>query len=389
MILRSYLAGIKEGLRDFPAVALLGPRQIGKSTLARNLVESSRKKALFLDIEKPSDRSKLADAEAFFKTYRDQLIVIDEVQFMPELFSVLRPVIDEQRKPGRFLLLGSASPQLVKGVSESLAGRIRYLELPPVSVLEASKNKIEMIPLWIRGGFQVSLIDPHPPLSLLWRKELIRSFVERDLTALFGTSISETTIRNFWQMLAHTQGSIFNAQTFAISLGVTGPTIKRYLQFLQGAFLVRVLEPWFVNTTKRLVKSPKVYVRDSGLLHALLDIETHTMLLGHPIAGFSWEGFAIEQIIQQLPDGLRPFFYRTHHGAEVDLVLIRGVKPIAAIEIKLTNAPIISRGFYEALKDLDLQKGYIITPGSDTYSQKQMQVISLIEFIEKVLPKLK
>lgn len=386
MITRNYVRQVEEGLLQFPAVALLGPRQIGKSTLAKSL--ALKKKSIFLDLEKQSHQNRLSDPESFFKDHQDQLVIIDEVQIMPSLFTALRPAIDEHRLAGRFLLLGSASPPLVKGVSESLAGRIRYLELPSINILEAEKNKIEMNMLWVRGGFPTSLTARTSILSVTWRKQLIRSFVERDLTLLFGIAISQSTVQNFWQMIAHQQGSIFNSQSFATSLGVSGPTVKRYLEFLEGAFLVRILEPWFVNTSKRLVRSPKVYVRDTGLLHAMLYLEDKNAILGHPVAGFSWEGFVIEQIIQNMPDTLRPFFYRTHHGAEADLVLVKGITPMAAIEIKLTNAPVISKGFYQSIEDLKLGQGFVITPGSETYSQKQVQVMNVMGFVKNILPKL-
>lgn len=294
--------------------------------------------------------------------------------------------MDENRRPGRFFLLGSASPHLVKGVSESLAGRARYLELPPVNIAEALENQIDLNTLWVRGGFPASLSSRNDETSFRWRHELITSFVQHDLPQLFGSTLSATTTRNFWQMLAHQHGSLFNAHALALSLGVSGPTVKRYLNFLDGAYLVRVLEPWFVNISKRLVKSPKVFVRDSGLLHALLSLETYTDLLGHPVAGFSWEGFVLEQIIHRIPENIRAFFYRTHQGAEADVVLVKGIKPVAAIEIKLTNAPVISKGFYQSLEDLKIKNAYIITPSSDTYQQGGITVTNLVEFVTKLLP---
>lgn len=344
-------------------------------------------KSIFLDLEKKQDRNQLTDPDSFFAQHRHELVIIDEVQVMPELFGVLRPAIDEDRRPGRFLLLGSASPQLVKGVSESLAGRVQYLELPGVNFKEATDYGIDLNTLWLRGGFPASLIAKKASISFDWREQLIRSFVERDLSLLFGTEITTVTVRNFWQMIAHQQGGIWNAQQFASSLGVTAPTVKRYLQFLIGAFLIRSLEPWFVNTTKRLVKTPKIFVRDSGLLHALLDIHDYRQLLGHPVAGGSWEGFVIEQIIQLLPNSIRPFFYRTHQGAEADLVLIKGITPIACIEIKLNNAPVISKGFYQSMEDLKLKKGFVITPSSENYHVKGVEVASLDHFVNVVMPK--
>lgn len=377
---------IKNGLQHFPAVALLGPRQIGKSTLAQTLAKQTKKKVVQLDLEKKSDQNRLTDPEAFFAAHQDELVIIDEAQLMPHLFTALRPAIDEFRKPGRFLLLGSASPQLVKSVSESLAGRVQYLELSSINIKEADKNNIDVNTLWLRGGFPLSLTAKNAAASMAWRQQLIRSFVERDLSILFGTEISMTTVRNFWQMLAHYQGGLWNAHTIALSLGITGPTVKRYLQFLTGAFLIRELAPWFVNTEKRLVKTPKVYVRDSGMLHALLDIPDYKNILGHPVAGGSWEGFVIEQIIAQLPDTIRPFFYRTHHGAEADLVLIKGLTPIAAIEIKLNNAPTITKGFYQSLTDLKLTHGFVVTPSALPHTINDIDVLGLAEFVNKVLP---
>ena len=388
MISRDLGQEIEDGLRQFPAVALLGPRQIGKSTLAHTLAKQIKKEVVLLDLEKKSDQNRLTDAEAFFAAHQHDLVIIDEAQIMPQLFTALRPVIDEYRKPGRFLLLGSASPQLVKGVSESLAGRVLYLELSSINILEAEKSKIDLNTLWLRGGFPLSLTAKNAAVSIAWRQQLIRSFVERDLSLLFGTEIAINTVRNFWQMLAHHQGGLWNAHVIALSLGITGPTVKRYLQFLTGAFLTRELAPWFVNTEKRLVKTPKLYVRDSGLLHALLDIPDYKTILGHPVAGGSWEGFVIEQIISQLPDTVRPFFYRTHHGAEADLVLVKGITPIAAVEIKLSNAPVITKGFYQSLLDLKLLKGYVITPSVEPYTINNVDIMGIQRFIDKVLPSL-
>lgn len=388
MVTRDLIQTLRKSLKQFPAVVLLGPRQIGKSTLALQLAGQLAKKSIVLDLEKRSDRAKVDDPEAFFESHQDKLVIIDEAQTLPELFSSLRPAIDEHRKPGRFLLLGSASPQLVRHVSESLAGRVTYLELTSITLSEAGRSRHDLQTLWLRGGFPLALTARSDTNSLEWRQQLIRSFVERDLTLLFGVELSRVTIQNFWQMISHNQGGIWNAQTYANSLGVTGPTIKRYLQFMSGAFLVRLLEPWFVNTNKRLVKSPKVYVRDSGLLHAMLGLSTYTDLLGHPVAGGSWEGFVIEQITAVMPPSLRAFYYRTHHGAEADLVLVNGLKPVTAIEIKLNNAPVISKGFYQTLHDLGIRKGYVITPAADRYPVQNVEVMSLPVFIEYILPKL-
>jgi predicted AAA+ superfamily ATPase len=384
MIFRRLFKSVQQALREFPAVALLGPRQIGKSTLAQQLAKQSAQKVTLLDLEKRADRAKLSDPEAFFSTCRDDLVIIDEAQTMPEVFTALRPAIDEYRHPGRFLLLGSASPMLIRHVSESLAGRVKYLELTSITLQEA--KHFDLNTLWVRGGFPLALTAASDAASFEWRREFIRSLTERDLAVLFGADLSIATMQNFWQMLAHNQSAVWNAQMYANSLGVTAPTVKRYLQFLTGAFLTRALEPWFVNTNKRLVRSPKVYVRDSGLHHAMLGLTTYADVLGHPVAGGSWEGFVIEQIAAVAPDPLRLFFYRTHHGAEADLVLVKGITPVAAVEIKLNNAPVISRGFYQTLDDLKLKKGYVITPASDRYPIQNTEVLRLADFIQQVLP---
>lgn len=388
MVSRGLTNTLLQSLKDFPATVLLGPRQVGKSTLARQLADRLKAKAIWLDLEKRSDRAKLSDPEAFFFAHQNQLVVIDEAQTIPDVFSSLRPAIDEHRQPGRFLLLGSASPELVKQVSESLAGRVRYLELTPIRLQEALQSRFEAQTLWLRGGFPLALTARNDSASFEWRQQLIRSFIDRDLGLLFGVDLPKSTMQNFWQMISHNQGGIWNGQMYANSLGASGPTIKRYLNFLEGAFLVRVLEPWFVNTNKRLVKSPKVYVRDSGLLHTMLGLTTYSDVLGHPVAGGSWEGFVIEQIITTMPESVRAFYYRTHHGAEADLVLVRGLKPVAALEIKLNNAPTISKGFFQTLTDLKLKKGYVVTPKADAYPVHQAEVTSLNDFMERILPKL-
>jgi predicted AAA+ superfamily ATPase len=385
MINRTYKKQIETAFKAFPAVALLGPRQIGKSTLAKLFAGTKKKKMLYLDLEKASDRKKLEDAHQFLMHHKDYLIIIDEIQIMPHLFADLRPIIDEYRINGRFLLLGSASPALVRGVSESLAGRISYIELPSVTLPEAIASKIDQEKLWLNGGFPASLQYKKNADSLYWRQQLIRSFIERDLRMLFNIDLSYKIADNFWQMLAHINGNIWNASTIATSLGITSPTVKRYLEFLEAAFMVRVLDAWFINAEKRINKAPKVFFRDSGLLHAFLNIDSMNDLHGHPVAGGSWEGFVIEQIIQQLPYGIKPYYYRTSQNAEADLVLVKGIKPIVAIEIKLSNSPSVSRGFYESLRDLKLEKGFVVTPQSDTYAlNTEAMVMNLSNFLKKL-----
>jgi predicted AAA+ superfamily ATPase len=281
--------------------------------------------------------------------------------------------------------LGSASPTLVRGVSESLAGRIGYVELPSITLKETLGTTITQEKLWLNGGFPASLQFKKNGDSFLWRQQLIRSFIERDLRMLFNIDLNPKIADNFWQMLAHINGNVWNASTIATSLGVTSPTVKRYLEFLEGAFMIRILEAWYINTEKRITKAPKVYFRDSGLLHAFLSIDSNNHLHGHPVVGSSWEGFVIEQIIQQLPYGVKPYFYRTSQGAELDLLLVKGITPKVAIEIKLNNAPTVSRGFYECLSDLKLKKGFVITPKSDSYAiNDEAYVINLATFITKL-----
>lgn len=387
MIVRKLHTELSILLEDFPAVALLGPRQVGKTTLAQH-VRDQFPDAVYLDLEDQDDLNKLQDIKLFLTQHEDKLVIIDEVQVKPEIFTALRPLIDRNRRSGRFLLLGSASPLLVKGVSESLAGRIAYTELTPFLLSEVLTDNISQQDLWWRGGFAGSLLAKSERQAQAWTKSFISSYVQKELPQLFNVDLSPLLSRNFWQMLAHYHGGIWNAQPFSSSLGVANTTVRRYLEYLQGAFLIRVLQPWYVNSGKRLIKSPKVYVRDSGLLHSMLGIKSFDSLFGYPLAGASWEGFVIEQVISELPDGVDAFFYRTQNGAEADLILVKGLTPIAAIEIKLTNAPVPSRGFYQSIEDLGLKTGIVVTPGSDAYPQKNLTICSLQHFIEQVLPEI-
>lgn len=389
MIKRLLQTDIEQALKKMPAVAILGPRQVGKTTLAKSIAKKGKKQMLYLDMEKAADRNRLTDAHTYLEQQKEKCVIIDEVQLMPELFSFLRPLIDEYRKPGRFILLGSASPALVKGASESLAGRIRYMELPPVGVNELPKS-VSIQKHWFRGGFPQALNAKTDRDSYEWISDLVTSYVERDLNILFGVTLSPVTIRNFWRMLAHSNGNVWNAEVFARSLGVTAPTVLRYLDFLEGGFMVRRLQPWFVNAKKRMVKSAKVYIRDTGILHYMLSVRSFNDLLGHPGSGASWEGYVTEQVYQHKATTADLFFYRTQAGAECDLVLVKGITPIACIEIKLTNAPVLSKGFYSSVEDLKPKKKFIITPSSEEYPLKEgVLVTSLSVFIQKHLPTLK
>jgi predicted AAA+ superfamily ATPase len=354
---------VRTRLKHLPAVALLGPRQVGKTTLAHEMAEG--RKSVYLDLESPVDREKLADATFFLSNHEDDLVILDEVQRMPELFATLRGLIDQGRrrgkKSGRFLLLGSASTDLLRQ-SETLAGRIAYIELSPFDVLEvpeANRND-----LWVRGGFPESFLAADNSLSLSWREDFIRTYLERDIPQL-GPRIPATTLHRFWTMLAHVQGGLFNAAQLARGLAVEGKTIARYLDLLVDLMLVRRLQPFQSNIGKRLVKSPKVYVRDSGIVHALLGIGDRDAILGHPVSGFSWEGFVIENLIGVAPIGTVPLFYRTGAGAEVDLLLEIPKHGLWAIEIKLGLSARPRKGFFIACDDLKPKRRFIVNSGTE------------------------
>jgi predicted AAA+ superfamily ATPase len=380
MIDRNLEVLLLEKMRRSPAVAIFGPRQVGKTTLARKL-KADKREIIYLDMENPNDQNKLHDAFSYLAAHESNCIIIDEIQLVPSLFSILRPVIDANRAAGRFILLGSASPVLVLGVSESLAGRISYTELSPIGITELPST-IDYKRNWFRGGFPESLLAKKDDFASTWMDDFIQIYVERDLGLLFGVSLSAVTLRNFWSMLAHSNGNLSNAEVFARSLGVSATTVMKYLDFLEGGYMVRRLQPWFVNAKKRLVKSPKTYIRDTGILHRLLNIPNLEALYGHPAVGASWEGYVIEQIYQAKPAHLDLFFYRTQAGAECDVVLVQGITPVACIEIKLSNAPVLSRGFVNCIQDLEPKVAFIITPGSDTYTAGQeITIISLTNFI--------
>lgn len=365
MFKRKAGSATSERLGYFPGVVLLGPRQVGKTTLAQSLA-AERPDTVFLDLEKPADRAKLSQPDLFFRAHRDRLVVLDEVQHAPGIFEVLRPEIDEDRRPGRFLLLGSASGVLLRQSSESLAGRVSYVELPPLLASETGSDAVQVQSLWTRGGFPLSFAAPSDHLSYVWRQDFIRTFLQRDLPGL-GVNVAAETMHRFWRMLAHLQGQAFNASRLGASLGgLAHTTVARHLDSLVDAMVVRRIEPWLVNTGKRLVKSPKVYIRDSGLVHALLSIPSAADLFGHPVTGASWEGFVIEQILAHAPLGSVHGYYRTSAGAEIDLVLA-GKQGTLAFEIKFSTAPKPTRGFWSALQDLQPRRAFVVAPVSSRY----------------------
>lgn len=389
MITRKLGTTINKHLKQFPVVVILGPRQVGKTTLAKTLTDKIKKPSVYIDLELPSDSRKLSDAESFLQMHQDKCVIIDEVQRMPELFALLRALTDMHRVPGRFILLGSASPKLIKGVSESLAGRAIYTELTPIGITELPA-KITQDKHWFRGGFPEALMAKKDSDYSTWLESFITSYIERDLAELFDTSFSTATMRNFWSMLANANGGIWNAESFARALGISAPTVNRYLDYIEAAFLVHRLPAFFVNAKKRLVKAPKVYIRDSGLLHKLCEINSFQQLQGNLTIGASWEGYVVEQIKQNIGKEYGLFFYRTHDGAESDLVITQGIKPVACIEIKLSNSPVISKGFYHSVADLKTTHNFIITPAADSYHQgKDILICSLRDFLISHLAKIR
>jgi predicted AAA+ superfamily ATPase len=363
-------------LSVFPSVAILGPRQCGKSTLAKHILEKIPN-SLYLDLERPKDIALLRDPELFFQNNKDKFICLDEIQRVPGLFTNLRGIIDERNKNKQFLFLGSASPSLIKQRSESLAGRIAYLELAPFNLKEVDGGNYKK--LWLCGGFPLSFSAKSVEISYKWRLNFIRTFIERDIPQL-GFKILSSNLERFLIMTSHAQGQIFNASRLAGSLGVTYHTVKSYVDIFERSYFMRTLYPYYKNIKKRIIKSPKIYIRDTGLLHTLLSIETFNDLLGHPIFGASWETFVIENILINFPEW-EPSFYRTEAGAEIDLVLEKGTRKIA-IECKASSAPQVGKGFFIALEDLQIKEAWIIAPVEDTYLIKEnVRVSSLAYFL--------
>jgi predicted AAA+ superfamily ATPase len=373
-IIDRYLAGtIKRRLQNNPAVAILGPRQCGKTTLAGEIVKEL-KQSVYLDLENPGDLAKLDDPLAFFSLHNDDLICLDEIQRAPELFVTLRSIIDERGRNGQFLILGSAGPDLIRQSSESLAGRIAYLDLTPFLLPEVEvAHKGDIRRLWLRGGFPRSYLAANDDISFEWRQDFIRTFLERDI-GMLGFRMPPTRLGRFWKMCAHIHGLLLNASRLADSLGVSSHTVRSYVDLLEHTFMVRVLLPDAPNLKKRLVKSPKIYIRDSGILHALLDIRTHDDLLSHPALGASFEAFAMENILA-CAKNYEPSFYRTSAGAEIDLILRRG-RRILAFELKSSTVPRVSKGFWNALDDISPDEAYVVAPVKEPYPMKGEVMVS-------------
>lgn len=379
MIIRQIYETVRERLDLFPAVALLGPRQVGKTTLAEVIAEEHS--SVYLDLEKFEDLEKLSDPGYFLNAHRHKLIILDEIQRIPNLFPILRGIIDKGRKQGlrtgRFLLLGSASGDLLRQSGETLAGRIAYVEMSPLHLLEVGGQSVER--LWIRGGFPDSFLAKSNRQSIIWRDSFILTYIERDIPQL-GVRAPVATLRRLWTMLSHLQGETLNTARIARSLGFDVRTLNRYLDFLVDLLLVRLLPPYHANVGKRLVKSPKVYVRDSGILHSLLGLKNLEAVLGHPVVGGSWEGFVIETLMFAAPERANAWFYRTAAGAEIDLVMEIPGGELWAIEIKRSSAPKIEKGFHHALQDLRPARAFLVGFNTDRYPKtSDTEVIGLAD----------
>jgi uncharacterized protein len=372
---------LKQALSRAPAVALLGPRQCGKSTLAKTFLKEIP--SAYLDLQDRIDRNKILEPELFFDRHRDELICLDEIQRLPDFFSTLRSEIDRDRRPGRFLILGSASRDLIRQSTESLAGRIAYLDLTPFLIQEL-ESQTPWQTLWLRGGFPDSVLAQDDGLSFKWRRDFIRTFMERDIPGL-GYNIPIPVIERLWILLAHYHGQIVNYSKLAGAAELSIPTLKKYLSILEQTYMIRLLKPAEKNLKKRLIKSPKVYLRDTGILHSLLDIEDYDHLLAHPVAGASWECFAMENILSAYPHW-RPSFMRTSNGAEIDLILERANRQLL-FEFKLSKAPKPSRGFYELIETLQPEAALIIAPVDASYDiRRGVQVASPEGFLKKEIP---
>jgi len=380
MIERILQNQIIQSLQRFPAVGLIGARQVGKTTLAKMIADRWPKENLYIDLELPSDYTAMSEPERLLSRHAKKLVIIDEIQMRRELFPVLRSLIDMDRRPGRFLLLGSSSPDLVRQSGESLAGRIAYHRLSPFLLRELSPDKMDL--LWIRGGFPPSTLAKSEDASIQWRQDFIMTYLQRDLSVLgYDIRIPAMTLRRLWQMLAHTHGQSANLSQLAANMELSRQSIRKLLDVLQETFMIRQLQPFFANIKKRLVKTPKIYIGDSGIVHTLLGINTFDDLMRHTTIGTSWEGFCMEQILNQIPRGWDAFFYRTQAGAEVDLILQpQPGQMVILVEFKHSQTPKLTAGFWSAQKDLQPKASYVVYPGTIAYPlTKSVEVLPLTQ----------
>lgn len=381
---------VERALARQASVVLVGPRQVGKTTLALQIAES--RPATYIDLEQPNNRRVLEEPGPFFEQHAESLVILDEVHRSPEIFSVIRGTIDRARRQGKqtgmFLFLGSASMELLRQSSESLAGRIAIVELDTINVLEAQRAGIDQTQLWMRGGFPLSLTAATLQDSFEWRSDFIRTYLERDIPS-FAKGANVSLLENLWTMLAYAQGSVLNLSSLSRSLGITSPTVQKYVDLLEKMLLIRLIRPFHVNVKKQYVKSPKFFVRDSGLTHALLGLETDVQILGHPVVGHSWEGFAIENILSVVPPRTRHGFFRTAKGAEIDLVLqFPGLQSLWALDIKRSVAASVRRGFFTARDDVSATKSFLVHPGNERFMLKHgVEAIGLFELCEQISAK--
>ena len=381
MIKRFVSEDILESLAYFPVAGIIGPRQVGKTTLAKQLVVQISRPSIYLDLELSEDVTRLQNAQPYLQSHQDKCVVIDEIQLMPQLFPLLRALIDQNRVPARFMILGSASPTLIRQSSETLAGRIAYTELAPLSLSEIADSTISREKHWFLGGFPDALLVSSGKVAIKWLDNFLSTFLEKDLRAL-GYEVSTQTLSKLYRMVAHIHGQILNINMLSQSLGVSNPTVGKYLDLIEGGYLIRRLEPFYVNIGKRLVKSPKIYFRDTGILHQLLSIPNYEALLGHNVVGASWEGYVIEQIHRAVTGRWQFFYYRTQVGAETDLVLMSPNGKMTCIEIKYSLSPTLSKGFYQSMEDLKPDYQYVIIPsGSSYFFNEKLKVCSLIDFL--------
>jgi hypothetical protein len=389
MIKRFHINQLKDLSESFPVVAILGPRQVGKTTLVKEFIKTIERNTIYLDLEKPSQLEMLEQPERYFQSHQDECLVLDEIQNRPEIFPIMRAMIDQHRVPQRFIILGSASPRLLRQSSESLAGRIAYLELPPLSLLEVGAHSPEvLIKHHFFGGFPLSWTAFTQEESLRWLDFFIESYISRDLR-LLGLNVAPPVLRRFWEMIAWQNGGMVNLSSIGKSLGLSHPTIGQYIDFFEQAFLLKRIYPYSFNVKKRIVKTPKIYLTDTGVLHRLLRIRDHDQLLGFPGSGFSWEAYVINQILSLKSSDLDIYFYRTHNGAETDLLLTKGLQPVSCIEIKFTDAPRVPKGFETCIDDLKTRNNFIICPSVDDYQARHtIRVCSLYAFLEKYLNEL-
>jgi len=386
MLKRQITERLQATIAQVPAVALLGARQVGKTTLAKTIAKDID--SIYLDLEAPEDLLKLSDPTSFLSGHADKLVILDEIQRSPELFLVLRGLIDKSREQGRragqFLLLGSASMDLMRQSSESLAGRISYIEMSGLNLAEIDRNQQHRQTLWLRGGFPDSYLAADDDVAMDWLENLIRTYLERDIPQM-GFRVPAARLRRLWTMLAHLQGETINYSKLASNLEVDAKTVSHYIDILTDLLLVRRLEPWHTNVKKRLVKSPRYYVRDSGILHRLLGINSYDTLLSNPVLGKSWEGFAVENILSVLPSRAESYFYRTAAGAEIDLVIKMPSSEIWAIEIKHGVAPRIGKHYSQTCDDVGAAHKYILYGGDDEFAvRKDVKIISLSGLMERL-----